>query len=126
MFASIGSLTGFFISGVVCFLRKWFWLNTLLAFIAFWLVNNFVLTQIGLSTLIIKLGNAVGNLYGYFGILVLLMLGISLFLFFAKPVTRFIEGERGDELVGTMGNEIKNSPDGYRDQKFSTLKPLNF
>ena len=94
LYASIGSLVGFLISGVVGFIRKWFWLNTLMAFIAFWVVNNFVFTQIGLSTLLLKTGKVIGDLSLFYGFLVLLMLAISLVLFFYKPVKLFIEDYR--------------------------------
>lgn len=101
MFASIGSLTGFLISGLVGIVRKWFWLNTLLAFISFWLLNSFVLGKIGLARMVGEFGNTVGNLLLYYSVLMSLMLCISMVLFFSNRTKRFIESYKKDETPAT-------------------------
>lgn len=107
MFAIAGSLTGFLISGLVGIIKKWFWLNTLLAFISFWLLNNFVFSKIGITSMIGEFGNKMGNLLLYYSVLMSIMLGLSMVLFFSNRARRYIEGykksETGDAAVsGTI------------------------
>lgn len=92
VFAGIGSLGGFLISLFIGIKRKWYWLNAVIAFVGFWLLTNLILADVSLSTLVWELGNEVGNLFLLYSVMSALMLSISLVLFFAKPVNRFIGG----------------------------------
>ena len=88
---TIGLLFAFFISLTISIKRKWFWVNSLIIFIAAFLLARFDLGWFYLKKFLWFPGHLLTNTHFEFIVNGTILLAVGLLIFFLKPTNKFIE-----------------------------------
>ena len=88
---TIGLLFAFFISLTISIKRKWFWVNSLIIFIAAFLLAKFDLGWFYLKKFLLFPGHFLTNTHSEFIVNGTILLAVGLLIFFLKPTNKFIE-----------------------------------
>ncbi len=90
--STIGLMVGLLIAILIQIKRRWFWLNSLIAFLAIFLLTRFGLSGWNImKQVFLAPGQITHNTTIEFLINGVILLAIALFILFFKPLTRFIE-----------------------------------
>jgi len=93
--SSIGLLVGLFIAILISIKRRWFWLNSLIAFLAFFLLMRFDLLGWNImKNIFLAPGQITSNTTIEFLINGTILLSMGIFILSFKPLNRFIESRK--------------------------------
>jgi len=108
--STIGLLVGFLIAILISIKRRWFWLNSLIAFLAIFLLTRFGLSGWSiLKQVFLTPGQITDNTTIEFLINGVILLSIGIFILFFKPLIRFIETGKMLKFQSNLpSNNFKN------------------
>ena len=102
LFSAFGMIGGFLIALFISIKRKWFWLNSLIAFVMLYASINFLPVGVGLGTSFLFMDAYSDNLFLLHLFTGLFFISISMLFLFLKFINRFIQGRKKDEKLAAF------------------------